>query len=308
MQAISFRTFKETVVKFYCKFSLFLILSASLSACVSEAVHQQKIDENLHLQAVIKSLEADYERLKDEKDQLAERNDSLNQRLLEAIERNKLLQEDLMRARADLDRVEKVLADRSAEAGAAMTEMRQEIDRLTEESNTLQQQLESERQAREARLAEVQSTYDELVGKLEEEIQRGEVKISELKGKLTVNVVDKILFDSGQAALKPAGIKVLQQIGDILKTAVDKDIQVEGHTDNVPIRGTLTQVYPTNWELSTARAATVLHFLQDKVGISGERLSAVGYGEYQPVASNSTAEGRALNRRIQIVLTPSKDR
>jgi chemotaxis protein MotB len=189
-----------------------------------------------------------------------------------------------------------------------MTEMRQEIDRLTEESNTLQQQLESERQAREVRLAEVQSTYDELVGKLEEEIQRGEVKISELKGKLTVNVVDKILFDSGQAALKPAGIKVLQQIGDILKTAVDKDIQVEGHTDNVPIRGTLTQMYPTNWELSTARATTVLHFLQDKVGISGERLSAIGYGEYQPIASNSTAEGRALNRRIQIVLTPSKDR
>ncbi|MGW8312797.1 MAG: OmpA family protein [Desulfuromonadales bacterium] len=295
-------------MKFYCKFSLFLILSAALSACVSEAVHQQKIDENLHLQAVIKSLEADYERLKDEKDQLAERNDSLNQRLLEAIERNKLLQEDLMRARADLDRVEKVLADRSAEAGAAMTEMRQEIDRLTEESNTLQQQLESERQAREARLAEVQSTYDELVGKLEEEIQRGEVKISELKGKLTVNVVDKILFDSGQAALKPAGIKVLQQIGDILKTAVDKDIQVEGHTDNVPIRGTLTQVYPTNWELSTARATTVLHFLQDKVGISGERLSAIGYGEYQPIASNGTAEGRALNRRIQIVLTPSMNR
>jgi chemotaxis protein MotB len=295
-------------VKFYFKFSLFLILSATLAACVSETVHQQKIDENLHLQAVIKGLEADYERLKDEKNQLAERNDSLNQRLLEAIERNKLLQEDLMRARADLDRVEKVLADRSAEAGVAMTEMRQEIDRLTEESNTLQQQLEVERQAREARLAEVQSTYDELVGKLEEEIQRGEVRISELKGKLTVNVVDKILFDSGQAALKPAGIKVLQQIGDILKSAVDKDIQVEGHTDNVPIRGTLTQVYPTNWELSSARATTVLHFLQEKVGISGERLSAVGYGEYQPIGSNSTAEGRALNRRIQIVLTPSNDR
>jgi chemotaxis protein MotB len=295
-------------VKIYYKFSLVLILSTALSACVSETVHQQKIDENQHLQAVIKSLETDYERLKADKNQLAERNDSLNQRLLEAIERNKLLQEDLMRARSDLDRVEKVLADRSAEAGAAMTEMRQEVDRLTEASNVLQQQLEAERQAREARLAEVQGTYDELVGKLEEEIQRGEVKISELKGKLTVNVVDKILFDSGQAALKPAGVKVLQQIGDILKTAADKDIQVEGHTDNVPIRGTLTQVYPSNWELSTARATTVLHFLQEKVGISGERLSAVGYGEYRPISSNGSAEGRALNRRIQIVLTATKDR
>jgi chemotaxis protein MotB len=287
---------------------LVLIIPVVLSACVSQAVHQQKLDENQYLESVIEGLKADYERLKADKNQLAERNDSLNQRLLEAIERNKLLQEDLVRARADLERVEKVLADRSAEAGAAMTEMRREIDRLIATGNDLQQQLEVERQAREERLAEVQGTYDELVGKLEEEIQRGEVKISELKGKLTVNVVDKILFDSGQAALKPAGIRVLQQIGDILKSAADKDIQVEGHTDNVPIRGTLTQVYPSNWELSTARANTVLHFLQDKTDIPGERLSAVGYGEYRPIASNSTPEGRALNRRIQIVLTSTKDR
>ncbi len=213
-----------------------------------------------------------------------------------------------MRARADLERVEKVLADRSAEAGAAITEMRKEIDRLTEANNQLQKQLEAERLEREARLAEVQGTYDELVGKLEEEIERGEVKISELKGKLTVNVVDRILFDSGKADLKQDGLKVLQRIGDILKTAADKNIQVEGHTDNVPISGSLTQKYPSNWELSMARAATVLHFLQDKANISGERLSAVGYGEYQPIATNSTAEGRALNRRIQIVLTSAKER
>lgn len=290
------------------KAALALVLATSLAACVSEAVHQQKIDENAHLQSVIRSLEADYERLKADKDQMADRNDSLNQRILEAIERNKLLQEDLMRARADLERIEKVLADRSAEAGAAMTEMRQEIDRLTDNSSALQQQLDAEREARQARLAEVQSTYDELVGKLEQEIERGEVRISELKGKLTVNVVDKILFDSGKAELKQEGIKVLQQIGDILKSAVDKNIQVEGHTDNVPIRGPLTEKYPSNWELSTARATTVLHFLQERVNISGERLSAVGYGEYQPVASNSTAEGRAQNRRIQIVLTGAKER
>jgi chemotaxis protein MotB len=301
------KTSKEPMVKYLAKLILLLTLSVGLNACVSQTVHQQKLDENAHLQSVIKSLEADYESLKEDKKGLADRNDNLNQRVLEAIERNKLLQEDLMRARADLERVEKVLADRSAEAGAAMTEMRQEIDRLTENSNQLQQQLEQERVEREARLAEVQGTYDELVGKLEEEIERGEVKISELKGKLTVNVVDKILFDSGKANLKKAGLSVLQQIGDILKTAVDKNIQVEGHTDNVPIRGTLASKFPSNWELSTARATTVLHFLQDKVGISGERLSAVGYGEYQPIESNSTAEGRALNRRIQIVLTAAKE-
>jgi chemotaxis protein MotB len=293
-------------VRISIRISLLIFVAAILSACVSETVHQQKLDENMYLQSTIKSLEADYERLKSDKIQLADRNDSLNQRVLEGIERNKLLQEDLMRSRADLERVEKVLADRSAEAGTAMAEMRQEIDRLINEKNLLQQQLEAELQAREARLAEVQSTYDELVGKLEQEIERGEVRISELRGKLTVNVVDKILFDSGKAELKPAGVKVLQQIGDILNTAVDKNIQVEGHTDNVPISGSLATKYPSNWELSTARATTVLHFLQDRVGVSGERLSAVGYGEYQPIASNATAEGRAENRRIQIVLTAAK--
>jgi len=274
--------------------------------CVSQAVHQQKLDENQHLQQVITGLEADYARLTADKKQLAESNDKLNQRLLEAIERNALFQEDLSRARSDLNRVEKVLADRSAETGAAMAEMRQEIDRLTIKSHKLEQQLEAERLAREARLSEVQSTYNELVGKLEEEIQRGEVKISELKGKLTVNVVDKILFDSGKAELKGAGIAVLKQIGDILKSTVDKNIQVEGHTDNVPIRGSLAKVYPTNWELSTTRATTVLHFLQREVGIPGERLSAVGYGEYSPIANNSTEDGRAKNRRIQIVLTKAR--
>ena len=293
-------------MRVFIRISLLIFVAAILSACVSETVHQQKLDENMYLQSTIKSLEADYERLKSDKIQLADRNDSLNQRVLEGIERNKLLQEDLMRSRADLERVEKVLADRSAEAGTAMAEMRQEIDRLINEKNLLQQQLEAELQAREARLAEVQSTYDELVGKLEQEIERGEVRISELRGKLTVNVVDKILFDSGKAELKPAGVKVLQQIGDILNTAVDKNIQVEGHTDNVPISGSLATKYPSNWELSTARATTVLHFLQDRVGVSGERLSAVGYGEYQPIASNATAEGRAENRRIQIVLTAAK--
>ena len=304
---LTFTKTEEPVVYHFLKSCLMLCLAVMLSACVSKAVHQQQLDENAHLRSVIKSLESDYERLKGDKTKLAELNDNLNKRILEAIERNKLLQEDFMRARTDLERIEKVLADRSAEAGKAMSEMRQEIDRLIEDNNLLRQQLEAERMARESRLSEMQNTYDELVGKLEQEIERGEVQISELKGKLTVNVVDKILFDSGKADLKSVGIRVLQEIGDILNSAADKNIQVEGHTDNVPITGALKEKYPSNWELSTARATTVLHFLQNKVGISGERLSAVGYGEYQPISSNKTAEGRAQNRRIQIVLTPLKE-
>ena len=286
------------------RLSLALLVLLLAAGCVSKTEYQLKVDETEHLRAIVQGLEADYERLAAEKRQLTDRNDELNQRLLEANERARLLQQDLMRARADLDRVEKVLADRSAEAGAAMAEMRDTIDTLTAQNQELTQQLEAERIAREQRLAEIKGTYDELVGKLEYEIERGEVQISELRGKLTVNVVDQILFDSGQARVKDQGLNVLQRIGDILKAAVEKEVQVEGHTDNVPIRGSLAEKYPSNWELSTARATNVLHVLQDQVGIPGERLSAVGYGEYRPIASNATAEGRAQNRRIQIVLTP----
>ena len=284
--------------------SAIALSSLLLCNCVSKTDYQKKVNETEHLQAIATSLENDYERLSDEKRQLIMRNDELNQSLLDSRERNALLQQDLMRSRSDLERVENVLADRSAETGRAISEMRSTIDQLSAKNKALEQQLEVELRAREARLAEIQGTYNELVGKLEEEIQRGEVQISELKGKLTVNVVDQILFDSGQAELKPEGISVLQRIGDILKTAVDKEVQVEGHTDNIPIKGSLAETFPSNWELSTTRATNVLHFLQEQVGISGERLSAVGYGEYRPVASNRTVEGRALNRRIQIVLLP----
>ncbi len=188
-----------------------------------------------------------------------------------------------------------------------MAEMRQEIDRLEAENRELQLAVESERIARQARIAQMQSTYNELVEKMEAEIERGEITISELQGKLTVNMVEEILFASGSATIKDAGLKVLARVSDIVKDVEDKDIQVEGHTDNVPISSRLKDKFPSNWELSTARAATVVRFLRDQ-GVPGEKLAAVGYGPFQPVASNDTAEGRAKNRRIQIVLVPAQGR
>lgn len=283
-----------------------LCCSLFLSGCVSQGVHRQKLDENAHLQEIVRSLKIDYEALLRDQQRLVDRNDELNNQLLDDINRSNLLQQDLSRARSDLARLEKILEHRSAEAGAALAEMRQTVDQLTADNQELARQLDQEQQLRQARLAEIQGTYDELVDKLESEIQRGEVTITELKGKLTVNVVDQILFDSGKAELKPDGIQVLQRIGDILNSAVGKDIQVEGHTDNVPISPRLQEKFPSNWELSTARATTVLHFLQDQVGVSGERLSAVGYGEYRPIASNDDAAGRRQNRRIQIILVDQR--
>jgi chemotaxis protein MotB len=117
-----------------------------------------------------------------------------------------------------------------------------------------------------------------------------------------VSLNNSIMFDSGRADLKPDIEQMLMQIG-ILINAYDNYIRVEGHTDNVPVN---TEHFPSNWELSTARASRVVRFLAEECGILPVRLSAVGYGEYKPVDSNDTTEGRAFNRRVDIILLNSK--
>lgn len=147
------------------------------------------------------------------------------------------------------------------------------------------------------------NTYQQLLEEMKGEIAQGQITIKELKGKLTMDVVDKILFASGEAKVKKEGLDVLNRVVDILKNVKDKNIRVEGHTDNVPITSRLAKVYPTNWELSAARAINVSKYLQQQ-GIDPAILSATAYGEYQPVADNATPEGRAKNRRIAIILLP----
>lgn len=135
-------------------------------------------------------------------------------------------------------------------------------------------------------------------------LQENKVGIKREKQRLVLQLSDKILFASGSAEIKTAGFEVLRTVGDIIKSRIGTlDVQIAGHTDNVPIssrQGPLS----TNWGLSAARAVNVVRFLESDVGIDPGRLQAVGYGENRPVASNDTREGRALNRRIEIVLVP----
>jgi chemotaxis protein MotB len=155
-----------------------------------------------------------------------------------------------------------------------------------------------------AEVARVKKNYDDLAAGLQSEISAGEIKITQLQGKLTVNLVDRILFDSGKAEIKDDGRRVLDKVGGVLNTVADKNIRIEGHTDNKPITGELQSKYASNWELSTARATAVARYLQDKAKVDPSRLVAAGFGEYHPVAPNDTVESRALNRRIEIVLVP----
>ena len=138
------------------------------------------------------------------------------------------------------------------------------------------------------------------------DLESKDVTISNLQGKLTVNILDRVMFDSGEAILKPAGESVMRKVATILAGHPQLKIHVIGHTDNVPIRPEARNRFASNWELSTARALAAVHFLTEKAGVNPRRVGAIGYGEYRPLADNATAEGRARNRRIAITILPDE--
>ena len=148
----------------------------------------------------------------------------------------------------------------------------------------------------------VKAREAELRASLQKEIAGRDVEINRLKDQLSVRVLDRILFRSGSSAILPAGEAVLAKLAPTLAKGSEY-IRVEGHTDNVPIGEALRDTYASNWELSTARAASVVRYLQQRGKIGPERLEAVGFGEYRPVDSNDKPDTRQRNRRVEIVLT-----
>ena len=178
-----------------------------------------------------------------------------------------------------------------------------DLEHMLGELRTESAELEARVQEKESQLAELQSMQDELVSELEQEIADGQIQVRRLRGQLRVDMVDEILFDSGEATLKEEGQAVLKKVASVLVNA-NRVIQVQGHTDNVPIKGRLAEHFPTNWELSAARAVNVVRFLQEEAGLDPQSLSATGLSEYRPRATNDTNEGRQKNRRIEILLVP----
>lgn len=180
---------------------------------------------------------------------------------------------------------------------ADLESMREQLQRTS--ADLRQKVAETEKE-----LASLRSTQDQLVGSLRQEIADQQVRVERIRDQIRVDMVDEILFDSGEATLKPEGVAVLAKVGGVLSKVSDRRIEVHGHTDNVPIVGALSKRFPTNWELSAARATNVARFLQDRAGLDPAKLTATANSEYQPRASNGDDKGRRLNRRIEIRLAP----
>ena len=185
-----------------------------------------------------------------------------------------------------------------AEARAAAAQTETQSTAFQEELNLSQTRIEA-LQLENQKVAQAQKSLEQ---EMRSALESKDITISELQGKLTVNILDRILFDSGEAEIKPQGTQVLRQLAEVLKQYPSRQVHVIGHTDNVPIRASSRNRFPSNWELSTARATAAVRFLCEQAGIDPRRLGSVGYGEFHPVAENATPEGRAQNRRIAIVI------
>jgi chemotaxis protein MotB len=205
----------------------------------------------------------------------------------------------------DLDSTRETLELEQQSLGEERLQLIADLNELRSGNEELRTRLEAEHEVRrqqEAEIAELGGTYERLVDQLEREVSEGHIEIQRLRGRLRVRALEQILFDSGSATIKPEGAEVLAKVAEQIRQVPAHRVRVEGHTDSVPIS---TARFPSNWELSAARAARVVRFLVGQ-GVTPSTAEAVGRGPEQPIADNSTREGRARNRRIEIVLVPDE--
>jgi len=187
------------------------------------------------------------------------------------------------------------LSQRLQQMGMSVEDSKKSMDEL----NKLVEELRTKERQAQARLA----TFRNMLEKFNKMIASGKLRVRIVRGRMVVELSENILFDSGKSELKKEGTAALQEVAAVLGSIPDREFQIAGHTDNVPIK---SGKFASNWELSTARGVTVARSLSAQ-GVPANRLSAAGYAETQPVASNDTPEGRAQNRRIEIVLMPNLD-
>ncbi len=261
-----------------------------VSACVSTGTYNRKVAELDKLRADDAALAK--KREKDLSDQIAAEQKAdleLQERLADT---KKSLDDETQLAGTLEQRLEKL-----GQNVDSLTKERGQLTKAMADTNARLEEMRKQEAAAEARAA----TFRGLVAKLRAMIDAGQLKVVIRGGRMVLALPNDILFDSGKTEVKKEGREALAQVAHVLAGVPDRAFLVAGHTDNVPIH---TAQFASNWELSTRRAVEVVHLLVEQ-GMSPNDLAAAGYGEFDPVAPNDTAEHRAQNRRIEIVLQPN---
>lgn len=236
------------------------------AGCVLRSTHVEKVG----------ALESEQKRLERELSQAQASNEALSAERVELLDE----MEDLRLERQTLER---------------------DVAQLSRTKEILSTHLE-EREKEVAELSKLSGQYEQLVADLESEVSSGQIQIEQLREGLRLNLAQDILFRSGQVTLEPYGVEVLRKVARQL-TEFEQHVEVQGHSDDVPLSASLARRWGSNWELAAARASQVVRLFEAE-GVDPSRLRAVSFGPYAPLASNDTAEGRARNRRIEIRLIP----
>lgn len=214
----------------------------------------------------------------------------------ELEEENARLKDQLANLQQEHQGAETRLAELQQENEA----LRKRLEAMGLSQEELERQLDEMRRREAAQRQRLQA-FRRMLSQFRKLIEAGKLKVKIVRGKMIVELPEGVLFDSGKAELKDEGKETLTQVAKVLADIENREYLVAGHTDNVPIR---SRRYPSNWELSAARGVNVAKFLAEN-GLPADRLAAAGYADTEPVASNETDEGRAQNRRIEIVLMPN---
>ncbi len=288
------------------------VAALSLSACVSQARYDAAVKDAQQVRAGLELCSADVAKARAEAARLSEALAQLN----DALAKAKAASEEDRKALADATEGRQKLQAKLDNSIATNAELKKELERLGKNADKLlaekgglasaladaKSRLEELRKAQAAAAARAQ-LYKEVLAKFQKMIDAGQLRIALRNGRMVIQLSNDVLFDSGKTELKPAGEQAINEVAAIFKTIPDRKFQVAGDTDNVPIH---TARFASNWELSTARAVEVVRVLVAQ-GVRPEVLSAAGYGEFDPVASNDDSAGRAKNRRIEISLQPNID-
>ena len=251
------------------------------------------------------ALKANYEKTKAERDKLAsdfeasDKNLKTLQASYSALEKNsdESLKVNMAKNRellAQLEAKEKALAAEKANLNKLSADLKDRSDRVNE--------LESLIAAKEAAMKKLKETLSKSLKAFE---GKG-LTVHQKDGKVYVSVENKLLFESGSWAVGPEGKKAVVAVGKVLGDNPDISILIEGHTDNDKFGGAVGQI-ENNWDLSTKRATAIVNILAENKAVKKDNLTAAGRGEYAPLMSNDTPEGKAKNRRIEIILTPKLD-
>lgn len=302
-----------------------VVLTLLLTACVSPKVY--------------KDLEAKYGVLIEENKDLIAENDELSKAITEALKSLEELQAEYDKTVAERDKLQRdydatktsldnlkasydALEANSSAAIAANAQKNRELlaqleakEQALQNENARLEKLKQELEARSIRVAELESVIaakDAAMNQLKDAISRAltdfegkGLTVEQRDGKVYVSMENKLLFESGSWAVGSNGREAVRQLGTVLADNPDIAILIEGHTDNVPYKGNAQ--LSGNWDLSTKRATAIVNILRENPSINPENLTAAGRGEYAPVASNETSEGKAKNRRIEVILTPKLD-